>query len=418
MPEPLDLTAIEALPAEPLGKVLGPGFDGVARRDLAASRPGVSALVTPFLTIDASAVDENIASLQQWCDERGYLLAPHGKTTMAPQLWSRQLTAGAWGISVATTAQMQVALAAGVRRVLLANPFGTRAAVERARTALAQDPEREIISWVDSVAAVEALASPAGPELPVLLDVGRPGGRTGVRDRDEAVHVVEAVLTTPGVRLAGTAAYEGAIGGGPSRGDIVAFTADVLRLHRELVLEHTGTEAYLSIGGSDRLAEVAEGLADLRSSDGRAMLRCGVTITHDDGLYRDHQAQAPASAPRFRAALRLVATVLAVHDEGVALLDVGRRDAGYDNGLPTPLVLWRDGAVIATADSADAVPKMNDQHTFVAAGTFAVRPQVGDRVTLGISHACTTFDKWRDIVEVPGPLTPDSPAIGLIRTYF
>lgn len=418
MAEPLDLSGLEQLPPEPLGKVLGAGFDGVARADLARARPPIDALVTPFLTIDASAVAENIAALQRWCDDRGYLLAPHGKTTMAPQLWSQQLTAGAWGITVATAAQLEVALAFRVRRLLLANPLGSPAAVARVHTALRADPDLEILSWVDSTAAVDALSSSSEPQLSVLLDIGRPGGRTGVRNLDEAHRVVERVLTTPGVRLVGSAAYEGAIGGDPTRAELTGFAAEVLQVHREVVLPHTGAEAYLSIGGSDHLGEVAGGLAEVERTDGSVIVRSGVSIAHDDGHYQHAQEQAPADAPQFRAALRLVATVLAVHDGGVALLNAGRRDAGHDHGLPVPLQLWRGDQVVAAVACPRAVPAMNDQHAFVPAGAFPVQPEVGDRVVLGISHPCTTFDRWREIVEVAGPLTPGSCAVGLVRTYF
>ncbi|WP_163542350.1 alanine racemase [Occultella kanbiaonis] len=418
MAQSLDLAELGTLPPDPLSKISGPGFDDVARGDLASTTPPVAALTTPYLTIDSNAVSENIAALQRWCDDRGYLLAPHGKTTMAPQLWSRQLQVGAWGITVATQAQLRVALTFGVRRILLANPLAAAAGGERARAALRRDPHREILSWVDSEAAVEALASRTGPELPVLLDIGRPGGRTGVRDVQEAHAVAARVRATPGVRLAGSAAYEGAIGGDPSRSDLAAFTSHVLQVHREVVLPHVGAQAYLTIGGSDHLAEVADGLAELSAADGAVLIRSGVSVAHDDWHYRHAQDAAPPSAPRFRPALRLVATVLAVHDGGVALLDVGRRDAGHDNGLPVPVELWRDGRVRDVVADPAEVAAMNDQHAFVPAGTFATQPAVGDLVVLGVSHPCTTFDKWRDIVEITGRLTPDSVAVGLVRTYF
>ncbi|ACQ81228.1 D-amino acid deaminase [Beutenbergia cavernae DSM 12333] len=414
----MDLSDLSRLPPDPLGKVLGPGFDGVARADLSATTPPVAALTTPFLSLDRTAVTDNIAALQGWCDERGYLLAPHGKTTMAPQLWSRQLRAGAWGMSVATQAQLQVALTFGVRRILLANPLTTRAGVERARAALVRDPQLEILSWVDSEAVVDVLGSRTGPDLPVLLDIGRRGGRTGVRDVDAARAVVDRVHATPGTRLAGSAAYEGAIGGDPSRSAIAAFATHVLQMHREVVLPRVGPGAYLSIGGSDHLAEVDDGLADLSPADGRVVVRSGVSIAHDDWHYSHAQEEAPPNAPRFRSALRLVATVLAVHDDGVALLDAGRRDAGHDHGLPVVLELWRAGQVVDVVDGPLPTASMNDQHTFVEAGVFGTPPVVGDNVVLGISHPCTTFDKWRDIVEVDGRLTPRSVAVGLVRTYF
>ena len=59
--------------------------------------------------------------MARWCAERSLDLAPHGKTTMAPQLWAEQLAAGAWGITVANLPQLAVARGFGVSRVLVAN---------------------------------------------------------------------------------------------------------------------------------------------------------------------------------------------------------------------------------------------------------------------------------------------------------
>jgi D-serine deaminase-like pyridoxal phosphate-dependent protein len=46
---------------------------------------------------------------------------PHGKTTMAPTLWRRQLDAGALGITLATMGQVRTARSLGVDSVMLAN---------------------------------------------------------------------------------------------------------------------------------------------------------------------------------------------------------------------------------------------------------------------------------------------------------
>ena len=56
-----------------------------------------------------------------WCRDRGVELAPHGKTHMAPQLFARQLDAGACGITAATLSQVRTYRAFGVRDVVLAN---------------------------------------------------------------------------------------------------------------------------------------------------------------------------------------------------------------------------------------------------------------------------------------------------------
>src|SRR5580692_2342454 len=62
----------------------------------------------------------NLAWMREFMRAYGIQLAPHGKTTMAPRLFQMQLEAGAWGITLATAHQTQVAFAHGVRRVLMA----------------------------------------------------------------------------------------------------------------------------------------------------------------------------------------------------------------------------------------------------------------------------------------------------------
>src|ERR671918_2645963 len=76
-------------------------------------------LLLPLLVLKESALEHNIALVARYCREHGVSLAPHGKTTMAPQLFERQLEAGAWGMTAATVAQVGVYRHFGVPRVLL-----------------------------------------------------------------------------------------------------------------------------------------------------------------------------------------------------------------------------------------------------------------------------------------------------------
>lgn len=414
------LEQIEALPADPLGKVAGAHIDGVPRRDLQTLRVPINALATPLLVIDRSAVTHNIWALQRWCDDRRYALAPHGKTTMAPQLWARQLDAGAWGITVATDAQLRVALEFGVPRVQLADPLLRREAVDAVAAVLAGDPARQVLTWVDSVAAVERLAGKRPRPLQVLLDIGHPGGRTGVRTQAEAVRVFKEIERAPGVELCGSTGYEGAIATGtePTSSDVVDYVAGLLEIHRTVVVPACSSPAYLSIGGSQHLPEVALGLTGLSPEDGTVLIRAGAYLAHDDGLYRDAHLDSTVDAPQFRPALTLLATVIAVHDDGTAIIDAGRRDAAHDHGLPVPKALWRGAQILERTEHAAPVAAIYDQHAIVRPGTFSAAPQVGDVLSLGISHPCTTFDRWRDVVELDGPPRPDSVAVGLIRTVF
>ena len=65
----------------------------------------VDDLPLPVLVLHEDALAHNLAAMAAWCERERLLLAPHGKTTMAPRLFRRQLDAGAWGITVATVHQ-------------------------------------------------------------------------------------------------------------------------------------------------------------------------------------------------------------------------------------------------------------------------------------------------------------------------
>lgn len=75
----------------------------------------------PAAVLYADRIEHNLKWMQAFVAEYGVKLAPHGKTTMAPQLFRRQLDTGAWGITLATAHQTRAAYHGGVRRVLLAN---------------------------------------------------------------------------------------------------------------------------------------------------------------------------------------------------------------------------------------------------------------------------------------------------------
>ena len=78
-------------------------------------------LPLPLAALDRDALAHNIRWMQAYARGQGVDLAPHGKTTMSPQLFQRQLDAGAWGITFANVFQLRVGVAAGVRRALIAN---------------------------------------------------------------------------------------------------------------------------------------------------------------------------------------------------------------------------------------------------------------------------------------------------------
>src|SRR3954468_8537892 len=115
-------------------------------------------LTFPVLTLDADALAHNITELADWSPAPGLSLAPHGKTTMSPEVFAAQLEAGAWGMTVATGNQLLAAYAFGVRRILVANEILDPTVL---RWIAARD-DAEILFYVDSAEGVARAAAAGG----------------------------------------------------------------------------------------------------------------------------------------------------------------------------------------------------------------------------------------------------------------
>ena len=365
----------------------------VTTRDFAAARHQLfdGSFTWPLLVVRDAAVRANIATMAAYAQRYGFSYAPHAKTSMAPTLLDAQLAAGAWGLCVATASQALVLRRLGVPRVLIANEVLDPTALRWLAAEAASG--WEVVVQVDSVAGVEAAAAAGG--LPVLVELGHPGGRTGCRTVEEVVVVARAAAAAPGVSLLGVTAYEGAL---PDVAAVDAFLATLVEAVRA-VAGLLGDEVVVSAGGSawfDRVIKALEGqwLAGRRV---RAVLRSGASVTHDEGFYLERTPfnREPADGALVPA-LEMWAQVLSTPEPGLAIVGLGKRDAPFDEGLPVTEGL--------------TVTKMNDHHTYVTGGS----PAVGELLRFGLSHPCTAFDKWRFIPVVDD----DNVVVDVLHTYF
>ena len=365
----------------------------VGARDFAAARHTLfdGSFTWPLLVVRDSAVRANIATMAAYAQRHGFSFAPHAKTSMAPSLLDAQLEAGAWAMTVATASQALVLRRLGVPRVLIANEVLDPTALRWLASESAGG--WEVFLQVDSVAGVQAVAAAGG--LPVLVELGHAGGRTGCRTVEEVVTVARAAADAPGVTLAGVTGYEGAL---PDVATVDEFLATLVgSVHAIEAL--LGDEVLVSAGGStwfDRVIKALEG----QWLDGhrvRAVLRSGASVTHDDGFYRERTPfnREPGDGT-LAAALEIWAQVLSTPEPGLAIVGMGKRDAPFDEGLPVT--------------EGMTVTRLNDHHTYVTGGA----PAVGDLVRFGLSHPCTAFDKWRFI-----PVADDEDVVvDVLHTYF
>jgi D-serine deaminase-like pyridoxal phosphate-dependent protein len=412
----------------PEHKSLPPESWGRTAREFLGGRPRLSQFQTPVFTLDRTSLEHNLDEMHAWCADRGLDLAPHGKTTMSPQLWDMQLDRGAWAVSLATAWQVQLARRFGVRRILLANEFVDPVGLRWIADELRRDADLEFWCWADDAAQVEIMtrtfgADHAGRPLDVLVELGVPGGRSGARTIDAAVRVAELIAAAPGLRLAGVAGYEGAAAADRSDAALRAVGAyldDLTALHRRLEERRLyGADAILTAGGSGYFDLVADRLQPFAGQVGpggtrtRAVLRSGAYLAHDAGHYaRVSPFAQPGVGETFREAMHVWTRTLSHPEPGLYITDAGRRDVPYDIDLPVP------EAVAGRPDvdlSRSRVRALNDQHTFLESDADL---SVGSVVRLGVSHPCTAFDKWRLVPVVDDADTPDPQVVDLIHLFF
>jgi D-serine deaminase-like pyridoxal phosphate-dependent protein len=378
----------------------------------------------PIATLQASAVDHNVEVLANWCKERGVSHAPHGKTSMAPAIFARQIAAGAWAITAATPWQVRVFRACGVKRIVLANELVDAGFVQWLAAERAADPEFEVLCYVDSVAgvvilrdALDGMPNGAGQPLSVLVEVGVVGGRTGCRTPNDVRAVARAVAACRSLALVGVAGYEGPFGHDRDAATLegvaafVRLLADTLReLDGAALLDSRAPSYVLSCGGSGHIDVVTSVLSEPIgcSRPVRAVLRSGAYATHDDGLY----AETSSMASDLRSSIEVWCQVLSRPEPGLALLSAGRRDVSFDSGMPIPT--WRrpsSGGPLLRVHAS--ISQLNDQHAFVDIDPSEPL-DVGDLVALAISHPCTAHDKWQLL-----PLLDDERrVIDCVRSYF
>ncbi|MGA9586445.1 MAG: amino acid deaminase [Terracidiphilus sp.] len=381
-------------------------------------------LSLPSAVLYIDRLEHNLAWMQRFMDAYKVRLAPHGKTTMAPRLFEMQMKIGAWGITMASAHQTMVGHAHGVPRVLMANQLVGKQNMEII-AGLLGDPKFEFYCLVDSAEGVDLLGeffSTRGLGLNVLVELGVMGGRCGVRDETQLLAVLAALVRwSKTVHLCGVELYEGVL---KEEAEIRAFMQRACDVMRTLLKRKAFARvpALLSGAGSAWYDVVAEEFASAAFGDAvEIVLRPGCYLTHDVGNYETQQKRILASNPIAREmrlglvpALHIWAYIQSIPEAELAVVTMGRRDAAFDSGLPTPAFRFRPGGGEPRPSPAHwETMKLMDQHAYlkIAPGDDV---RVGDMVGFNISHPCLTFDKWRTL-----PILDEHyNVVDVVQTYF
>ena len=410
----------------PLNKGLGAFDQPLEAADLVALQWNLlrEDLSLPTAVLYQEKILHNLHWMQQFITAYGVKLSPHGKTTMAPKLFEMQLGNGAWGITLATAHQVRVAYQHGVRRVLMANQLLGKQNMAIV-SSLLEDDGFDFFCLVDSAQQVEQLGEffrAKGQRLQVLIELGAEDGRAGVRDAEQLGLVLAALnVWNESLVLCGVEVYEGIL---KDEDAIRSFLQRAVDVTRDLAQKgkFRGKRILLSGAGSawyDVVADIFSkaGLGD--SVD--IVLRPGCYLTHDVGVYREAQQEILKRNPiakemhsSLQPALQLWAYVQSVPEKERAIVALGKRDAAFDSGLPTPALRYRPGTAAPVATpSGWQLTKMMDQHAYLQIGS-GDDIRVGDMIGFDISQPCLTFDKWRYLPV----LNADYQVVDVVQTFF
>jgi D-serine deaminase-like pyridoxal phosphate-dependent protein len=211
---------------------------GARRSALGASRytptMTLEALRTPCVLVDMDRVDRNLRRMQAAATSHGLRLRPHAKTHKSPDIARQQLSLGAVGICCAKLGEAEVFADAGIADIRLPYPLlpvnadRVVALLDRTRLSFIVDDLEVARGWSAALAA-------AGREVEVLVKVDVGLHRCGIDPmRADAVGMVAAVASLPGLRFRGLLSHAGHGYGAASEAEMEAVAAAEARTLTEL----------------------------------------------------------------------------------------------------------------------------------------------------------------------------------------
>lgn len=388
-------------------------------------------LALPIAILKQSALKNNRRWMREFLSATDVNIAPHGKTSLCPELFQMQIEDGAWGITAATAHHARLYASFGVKRILMANQLVGQANIAMISKLLTNDPTLDFYCLVDSPDGVRHLAEYWQKQqnerpLQVLIEIGANGARTGARSLDAVTNTAKACADFPDqISLRGLEIFEGVFAPGPiSYSDVTALQGQMLEAAKRLdeTQYFKGETIILTAGGSVFFDMSAKTITKLQlSKPVTPITRSGCYITHDSKHYEAALNHVLERSPeltkigRLEHALEVWAHIQSLPEPGMAIASLGKRDISFDVHMPTPLWAFRKGVndVPRSFPGNAQVKSLYDQHAVILLDVDHGL-QIGDLVGFGLSHPCTTFDKWRNIFTVSD--TYD--VTGSIQTHF
>jgi D-serine deaminase-like pyridoxal phosphate-dependent protein len=319
-------------------------------------------LDTPVLLVDLDIMDRNIATIAGACRAAGVAWRPHFKGIKVPAISLRAIAAGAIGITCAKLGEAEVAAAAGIRDILIANQIVTPRKIARLVHLRRSADVMVAVDDAGNVAALGAAAAAAGVRLRVLIEVDVGMHRAGVLPGAATVDLARRITATDGLVFAGIMGWEAQAVG----------IADPAEKQRVVVA------AIAQLAASARACADAGLPCGIVSCGGTGTIKYtmhqpGVTeIQAGGGMFSDMRYTTSMHAD-LEPALTILATVTSRPTPTRIICDAGRKTMSADGIDPKPLGLGKIVRIGFSAEHAtieleapSAIPAIGDTIEFIA----------------------------------------------------
>lgn len=330
---------------------------------------------TPSLLLEAGAMHANIAFMANYFAGRPCGLRPHFKSHKCTRIAKLQLQAGAVGITCAKLGEAEALAGAGIRNILIANQIVGPVKIARLVVLAKQAEPIVAVDSEDNLRMLSAMASAAGVQIGVLVEVDIGMKRCGVKSGEAALALARLATSLPGIQFLGLQGYEGHI---VDLRDLAERTEKVLAAMQPLVetrrlIEQAGIPVKIVSGGgtgSYTITGNIPGVDEVQAGSYVGM----------DGWYSDIRSE-------FQPALSILVTVISRPSPDIAIIDVGRKGYGAEFGAPRVKDL--PGAGFANFSS--------EEHCAVSLPPGST-VKVGDHLEIIPSHGCTTANLHREFI--------------------
>ena len=166
---------------------------------------------TPVLLVDLDALEHNIQKLASHFAAAGKNLRPHTKSHKTPAIASKQLEAGAQGITCAKVGEAEAMADAGIQDILIANEVIGAKKIQRLMDLAARCDIMAAVDHPQNLAELDAAAAQAKVHPRVILEINIGHNRCGISPGADAVDLGRQAAACKNLRFCGIMGYEGHI---------------------------------------------------------------------------------------------------------------------------------------------------------------------------------------------------------------